>query len=99
MTDADDLEIGTFFTVNGFVLDPIRKLTEDSLRYAERYQWKGEATTPRMAEDLARQDVADVAREKGYDQLHFYVTSVFENKVNNVDTYARFLDPDIIGED
>lgn len=95
----DELEIGTFFTVNGFVLDPTRRLTEDSLRYAERYQWQGEATTPRMAEDLARQDHADRMREKGYDECHFFVTSVFEDRVANVDTYARFLDPDIIGED
>lgn len=95
----DDIEIGTFFTVNGFVPDPTRKLTEDALRYAERYQWQGDATTPRMAEDLAKQDVKDKGREGGYDHLELYVTSVFEGKVANVDSYARFLDPDIMGED
>lgn len=96
----DDLEIGTFFTVNGFIPDPTRRLSEDSLKFAERYQWQGEATTPRMAEDLAREEVRELGLERGYDaHVKLYVTSVFEGRVKNVDNYARFLDPDIVGED
>jgi hypothetical protein len=98
---ADDLEIGTFFTVNGFVPDPTRTVTMDSLRYAERYQWQGEATTPRMAEDLAREQLREEGLERGFDAGHavLFVTSVFEGRVKNVDNYARFLDPDIMGTD
>lgn len=91
-------EIGTFFTVNGFIPDPTRRIDEESLDNAERYQWQGEATTPRMAEDLARAEVADLGREKGFDHVRLYVTSVFEGRVPNVDSYARFIDPDIVGE-
>lgn len=97
---ADEIEIGTYFTVNGFIPDPTRRLTEDSLRFAERYQWQGEASTPRMAEDLAKAQVREDAMERGYDgRVELWVTSVFEGKVANVDNYARFLDPEIVGED
>lgn len=97
--DADLPEIGTFFTVNGLVPDPTRQLTATSLPYAERYLWHGEATTPRMAEDLAREEVREKGLAGGFDHLRLYVTGVFEGKLPNVDKYARFLDPEIIGED
>jgi hypothetical protein len=100
VADDDDLEIGTFFTVNGFIPDPNRRLTEDTIKFAERYQWQGEATTPRMAEDLAREEVREKALEQGWDagRVKLWVTSVFEGRVANVDKYAVFLDPDVQGE-
>lgn len=52
-----------------------------------------------MAEDLAKAEVRDKALESGYDgKVELWVTSVFEGKVANVDNYARFLDPEIVGE-
>lgn len=97
---ADELEIGTFFTVTGFIPDPSRRCDLDNLRYAERYQWQGDATTPRMAEDLAKADWHARADENGLDheQCPLFVTAVYEGKVNTLDTYARFLDPDMKGE-
>jgi hypothetical protein len=97
---ADDLEIGTFFTVTGFIPDPTRRCDLDGLSFAERYQWQGDATTPRMAEDLAKADWSAQCDERGLDHelCPLFVTAVYEGKVNTLDTYARFLNPDIRGE-
>lgn len=97
---ADELEIGTIFTVTGFIPDPTRRCDLDGLRYAERFQWQGDATTPRMAEDLAKAEWHSQAMEKGLDHedCPLMVTAVYEGRVPTLDTYARFLDPDIRGE-
>jgi hypothetical protein len=93
-----DVEIGLFWTVNGFVPDPTRKIDADGLRYAERYQWQGEAMTARQAEDLAKLDVKDKGMEQGYDHVELFVTAVMSGRIATEDRYARFLDPDIMGE-
>lgn len=91
-------EIGTWWTVNGFIPDPTRRFDAENLRYAERYQDQIDAVTPRMAEDLAKANVRDMGLERGLDHVELYVTSVFEGRLANADVYARFLDPEIVGE-
>lgn len=96
--DLDDLG-KNLWTVNGFVWDASDPLTINNITEAERHQRVVDATTPRMAEDLARMEVADEGKERGYDDMRFFVTSVFEGRVHNADRYARFIDPDVRPEE
>lgn len=98
--DGDDIEIGTVFTVTGFIPDPNRQCNLENLRYAERFQWQGEATTARMAEDLAKAEWSSQCDEKGLDHedCPLFVTAVYDGRVPSRDIYATFLDPDFKGE-
>ncbi len=57
----------------------------------ERYAEHISAVSPRQAEDLAQLG----AREKGG---VLWVCGVFEGKINAVDTYAQFIDPEMTTE-
>lgn len=58
----------------------------------ERWSGHYQADQPRIAEDLAQME----AREKGGT---LWVSNVFEGRLQAADTYARWVDPDLIGED
>jgi hypothetical protein len=57
----------------------------------ERYLERVAAQTPRQAEEFAQM----TAKEKGG---VLWVCAVFEGKIAAVDTYARWVDPDMVEE-
>jgi hypothetical protein len=57
----------------------------------ERYLERVPAQTPRQAEELVQM----TAREKGGE---LWICAVFEGQLEAVDTYATFVDPDVVTE-
>lgn len=57
----------------------------------ERYAEHVSALSPRQAEDLAQM----TAKEKGG---ILWVCGVYEGKLSAADTYATFIDPDMVSE-
>lgn len=58
----------------------------------ERYMEHVAAQTPRQAEEFVQM----TAKEKGGE---LWVCAVFEGKIAAIDTYARWVDPDMVAEE